>query len=46
MATVYKSTTYKAVDTRTIQTADATKSSAISTTLTNFFNYFKTKHLS
>jgi len=46
MATVYKSTSYKTVNTRTLQTADAAKSSAISTTLTNFFNYFKTKHLS
>ena len=46
MATVYKSTTYKAVDTRAIQTADAAKSNAISSTLTTFFNYFKTKHLS
>jgi len=45
MATVYKTTSYKEVDNRAIQTADAAKSSAITTSLTSFFNYFKAKHL-
>lgn len=45
MATVYKSTTFKEVNTREITDADSAKNTAINTTLANFFTYFKAKHL-
>jgi hypothetical protein len=45
MATVYKSTTYKAVNNRSVTPATSARSSAIATTLGSFITYFKAKHL-
>ncbi len=45
MATVYKSTSFKTVNNRELTSATSAKSSAIATTLTSFFTYFKAKHL-
>jgi hypothetical protein len=46
MAQVYKKFTKQDIETRSIQKLNETESSAISTTLNNFVNYFKLKHLS
>lgn len=46
MANVYKSTTYKAIDSRPIEAADETKTNTINSTINSFFTYFKSKHLS
>lgn len=45
MATVYKKTTYKELQNRSIEKVDTSTSSSISTVLTNFITYFKAKHL-
>ena len=45
MATVYKSTSFKTVNNRALTAATSDNSSAIATTLTTFFTYFKAKHL-
>lgn len=45
MATVYKSTTYKEIDNREITPVDSTQNTKITNTLSNFFTYFKSKHL-
>jgi hypothetical protein len=43
--TVYKSTSYKAIESRTIAEADTTKNTQINNTLATFFTFFKEKHL-
>ena len=45
MATVYKTTTYKAINNRVITPADSTQKTTITNTLSNFITYFKSKHL-
>ena len=45
MATVYKKTTNKELQTRSIQKVDETAKNEISNTISNFVNYFKLKHL-
>lgn len=45
MATVYKSTSYKTVNNRAVTQAEASKVSAISSTISSFFTHFKAKHL-
>lgn len=42
--TVYKSTSYKAIEARSITQADSAKSTQINNTLSQFFTYFKAKH--
>ncbi len=43
--TVYKSTSYKAIEARSINHADTAKNTQINNTLTSFFTFFKEKHL-
>ena len=43
--TVYKSTSFKAIESRTIAKADSTKNTQINNTLATFFTFFKEKHL-
>lgn len=45
MATVYKSTTYNAVNTRATSELSNSEKTAMNNTLTSFFTYFKAKHL-
>jgi len=45
MATVYKSTTYKTINNRTITAAPSSEDASISTILNSFITYFKTQHL-
>jgi hypothetical protein len=45
MATVYKSTSYKTVNNRAVTQAEASKVTAISSTISSFFTQFKAKHL-
>lgn len=46
MVEVYKTFTKTDIETRSIQKLSVDESSVISTTLNNFVNYFKLKHLS
>lgn len=45
MATVYKSTSYKAANNRTVTVATSARSTSIATSLGSFITYFKAKHL-
>ena len=46
MATVYKKTTFKALQASTARTPSEEEISKINQTLTNFVSFFKAKHLS
>lgn len=46
MATVYKKTSYKEINNRTIEKTDVNTSNSINQTISNFVNYFKLRHLS
>lgn len=45
MANVYKKTTFKEIQNRSIVKLNETDSNSITNILLNFANYFKTKHL-
>lgn len=42
--TVYKSTSYKAIEARSITKANSAKNTQINNTLNQFFTFFKAKH--
>lgn len=42
---VYKSTSFKAIEARSIVNVDPAKNTQINNTINQFFTYFKAKHL-